>query len=183
MRLIAGRFRGRALASPRDRRVRPTTDRMRETLFNLLAHGLPLALDGARVADLYAGTGALGLEALSRGAVHVTFVENHPAALTLLNENIKTLGVTSEVRVMRTDAQRLPPAPAPFDLVFLDPPYGQNLVAPTIDSLEQAGWIDPGSIIVIECEESLTPAFEGLIPLKERIMGAARITIFEVEKT
>lgn len=183
MRLIAGRFRGRALASPRDRRIRPTTDRMRETLFNLLAHGLPLDLEGARVADLYAGTGALGLEALSRGASHVTFVENHAASLALLNQNIQTLNVADEVRVIRTDARRLSPVPAPFDLLFLDPPYGQDLIAPTVDSLKQAGWVQPGSIIVIESEEGLTPAFEGFAPLKERVMGAARITIFEVEES
>jgi len=155
---------------------------MRETLFNLLAHGLPLDLKGARVADLYAGTGALGFEALSRGAAHVTFVEHHPASLKLLNENINALNVANEVRVLRSDARRLSAVPAPFDLLFLDPPYEQGLVAPTIDSLKQAGWLHPGSIIVIESEESLTPEFEGLIALKERVIGAARITIFEVEE-
>ncbi len=180
MRIIAGRFRGRRLAAPDDARIRPTTDRMRETLYNLLAHGVSLTFEGARVADLYAGTGALGLEALSRGAAYVTFVENHPASLRLLADNIRMLGVADETQVLRCDARRLPAAKQPFDLVFLDPPYGQDLIAPTVRTLRKEGWLRPGSIVVAESEAALEPAFDGFGMLKTRTMGAARITIFEV---
>lgn len=181
MRIIAGRFGGRRLAAPRDARVRPTTDRMRETLFNLLAHGTPVDLEGVRVADLYAGTGALGLEALSRGATHAAFVENHPASLALLGQNIRDLGVTAETEVLRRDARKLGNASAPFDLVFLDPPYNRDLLPPAIDALREGGWLKPGAIVVAETETGLEPAFEGFSALKSRVMGSARITVFEVE--
>lgn len=180
MRIIGGQMRGRPLAPPRSGRVRPTTDRMRETLFNLLTHGAPLDLEGARVADVFAGTGALGLEALSRGAAHVTFVDNDAASLAILNENIDRLDVRDLSRVLRQDARRLSPTDTPFDLLFLDPPYGKGLVAPTLAALKTGGWIRPGSIVVIETEAELGLAFDSLTLLKERVMGQARIGIFEV---
>lgn len=180
MRIIGGQMRGRPLAAPRNARVRPTTDRMRETLFNLLMHGAPIDLEGARVADIFAGTGALGLEALSRGAAHVTFVDSDAASLTILNENIDRLDVRASTRVLRQDARRLGPTDTPFDLLFLDPPYARGLVAPTLAVLKAGDWFGPGSVVVIETEAELDPSCDSLTLLKERVMGQARIGIFEV---
>ncbi|HMR62222.1 RsmD family RNA methyltransferase, partial [Amaricoccus sp.] len=135
MRIIAGRHRGRPLAAlgggDPAAQLRPTSDRVRESLFNLLAHGpygTPSPPEGRRVLDLFAGTGALGLEALSRGAAQATFVENGAKALGLLRENIARLGAGEATRLLATDATRLGSCPeAPFDLVFLDPPYRRGL--------------------------------------------------------
>ncbi|RMF11722.1 MAG: 16S rRNA (guanine(966)-N(2))-methyltransferase RsmD, partial [Alphaproteobacteria bacterium] len=165
MRIIAGRFKGRRLFAPRSDRIRPTTDRMRETLFNLLTHGIGFPFDGARAADIFAGTGALGLEALSRGASHVTFVENHPASLALLADNVRALECETSARILRQDARRLPTARDPFDLVFLDPPYNRDLLAPAIVALQTRGWLKPGSIVVAETEAGYQPAFAGFTML------------------
>lgn len=150
MRIIAGRHRGRKLTPPSGERVRPTTDRLRESLFNILAHRPEFSFHGARVADLFAGTGALGLEAASRGAAHVVFVENHPASLDLIRENITSLHETGNCRVIAGDARRLPKSEAAFDLVFLDPPYGKDLLPPALLSLVASGWLKSGSLIVAE---------------------------------
>ena len=160
MRIVGGRFRGRRLASPATRAIRPTTDRLRERLFNMIAHGPYPALAGARVADLFAGTGALGLEALSRGAAHVHFVDRSAAALALIRHTIADLDVADRCTVQRGDARRLPPADAPFDIVFLDPPYGRGLAADALASLDDHGWLRPGSLIVIE-QETAGPVTPG----------------------
>src|SRR5882757_11539601 len=129
MRIVGGRLRGRTLAAPKSQNVRPTSDRLRESLFNILLHAYGDPVSGARVLDLFAGTGALGLEALSRGAVFALFVDDGADARALLRENVEALGLGGATRVFRRDAVKLGDSHpiAPFSLVFLDPPYGQGL--------------------------------------------------------
>mgnify|MGYP001814899520 CR=1 FL=1 len=153
MRIIAGRFRGTALASvgkgDAGAHLRPTTDRVRESLFNVLNnYDLP---EGARVLDLFAGTGALGLEALSRGAVHVAFVDDGRVAQRLIGQNIAKLGVRDQTEVIRRDARKLPGRTgAPFDLVFLDPPYGKTLGERALLSAQEGGWLTEDAFVVWE---------------------------------
>ena len=129
MRIVGGRFRGHALKGPSSDAIRPTSDRLRETVFNILAHGYDDAVAGARVLDLFAGTGAMGLEALSRGAAFALFVDDGAAARGLIRENVEALGAGGQSRLFRRDATRMGPAGPnePFSLVFCDPPYGQGL--------------------------------------------------------
>lgn len=153
MRIVAGKFRGRALASPDGRSVRPTLDRVRESAFNILAHGVAgFEMSGARVIDLFAGSGALGLEAMSRGAGYCLFVESDAEARALIRRNVETLGLTGETRIFRRDATDLGPigAMAPFNLAFLDPPYGQGLGESALASLTSGGWLAPDAICVLE---------------------------------
>ena len=153
MRIVAGRFRGRAIASPQDETVRPTSDRVREALFNILEHGIEgFSLSGARVIDLFAGTGALGLEALSRGAAFCLFVDESVAARALIRTNIELFQLTGATRIFRRDATDMGPAGsvAPFALAFLDPPYGKGLVERALTSLGDGGWLLPGAVTVLE---------------------------------
>lgn len=178
MRVIAGRFRGRPLTPPADMRLRPTADRVRESLFNMLAHGLGLEWEGARVADLFAGTGALGIEALSRGAAHATFVDNHTASIALVRQNLAYLGIKNEAAVLKADATRLPPAADPYDLLFLDPPYGRDLVPATIACLEAGGWLRPGALVVVESSAADRPELPASLAMeKERTVGDTRLVI------
>lgn len=154
MRIIAGRFGGRKLTpvgkGDAAAHLRPTTDRVREALFSALEggrYGDPI--EDAHVLDLFAGTGALGLEALSRGAAHVTFVENGRKSLSLLQANIALLGA-EDTRILKTDATRLPLATTPATLVFLDPPYGKNLGQKALEAAHASGWIAPGALVVWE---------------------------------
>lgn len=149
-RIIAGRFRGRRLEVPKGRTVRPTTDRMRERVFSMLMHGKYGDLHGARVADLFAGTGALGLEALSRGAEHVTFVEKAPTSVACLRANIKALQAEVETNVLTVTARSLPTVGDPYDFIFMDPPYKEGLVRPTLDKLLEAGWTTEDTTIICE---------------------------------
>lgn len=156
MRIVGGTLRGRKLAAPRHDGLRPTSDRVRESVFNILAHGVAdLTLAGARVIDLFAGTGALGLEAISRGAGYCLFVEDDAAARALIRENIEALGLTGVTRIFRRDAADLGPhgTMAPFDIAFLDPPYGKGLATRALVSLLDGGWLKPGAIVVIEERE------------------------------
>lgn len=152
MRIIAGRFRGHVLKTPKTYSVRPTSDRLRETLFNVLAHSYGDPVDGARVLDLFAGTGALGLEALSRGAAFALFIEDGVEARGLLRGNVEALGVAGTSRIFRRDATRLGPAAPnePFSLVFADPPYGKALGEKALASLRDGGWLTPDALIVVE---------------------------------
>lgn len=153
MRIVAGRFRGRTLHAPRGTETRPTADRVRQAIFNVLAHGVPGArLPGARVLDLFAGTGAMGLEALSRGATFCLFVEENAEARAAIRRNVETMGLTGASRIWRRDATRLGAAGrmAPFDLVFLDPPYGRGLGEAALPGLLDGGWVAPDGIIVLE---------------------------------
>ncbi|MGQ0457846.1 MAG: 16S rRNA (guanine(966)-N(2))-methyltransferase RsmD [Hyphomicrobium sp.] len=153
MRIVAGKFRGRALATPADTAVRPTSDRVRESIFNILAHGVDdFDLSSARVIDLFAGTGALGLEAMSRGAAYCLFVEEAPEARALIRANVEAFGLAGETRIFRRDATDLGSigTMAPFNLAFLDPPYGKGLGEKAMTSLGSGGWLAPGAICVLE---------------------------------
>jgi 16S rRNA (guanine966-N2)-methyltransferase len=153
MRIVAGKFRGRALAAPGDQSIRPTSDRVRESVFNILAHGFDdVSMNGARVIDLFAGTGALGLEAMSRGAAFCLFVEDAAAARGLIRSNVESFGLTGETRLFRRDATDLGPVGtmAPFSIAFLDPPYGKSLGDRTLQSLADGHWLIPGALIVLE---------------------------------
>jgi 16S rRNA (guanine966-N2)-methyltransferase len=153
MRIVGGRFRGRPLASPKHEGLRPTADRVRESLFNILEHGIEdFALAGARVIDLFAGTGALGFEALSRGAAFCLFVEEDPEARALIRANIEALALTGPTRIFRRNATDLGPAGtmAPFHLAFLDPPYGRRFGERALSSLAEGGWLEPRALAVLE---------------------------------
>jgi 16S rRNA (guanine966-N2)-methyltransferase len=152
MRVVGGRLRGRALAGPKSLAIRPTADRLRESLFNILAHAFDDPVTGARVLDLFAGTGALGIEALSRGAAFTLFVDEGAEARALLRENATTLGLGGTSKIFRRDATKLgEPTPlAPFSLAFLDPPYGQGLATAALNSARTGGWLTPDAVIVVE---------------------------------
>ncbi len=195
MRVVAGRLKGRRLVAPPARAgardtpdgadIRPTSDKARQAVFNIIAHGslFDRPLEGAVVVDLFAGTGALGIEALSRGAVRCIFVENNRTALAALDINLKTCGLSAaETRVVRSDAAKLPAATERADLVFLDPPYGEALGAPALEALSTRGWLNHGALIVLELgrhDEFASPA--GFTPLDERRYGAARIVFLRFE--
>jgi 16S rRNA (guanine966-N2)-methyltransferase len=159
MRVVGGRLRGRALASPKSRAIRPTADRLRESLFNILVHAFGDPIASARVLDLYAGTGALGIEALSRGAEFTLFVDDGAEARALLRENVAALGLGGVSRIFRRDATRLGPAHPlpPFSLAFLDPPYGQGLAAGALASARDGGWLAADALVVVE--ETAKPQF------------------------
>jgi 16S rRNA (guanine966-N2)-methyltransferase len=152
MRIVGGRLRGRALAAPKSRAIRPTADRLRESLFNILVHAYGDPVTGARVLDLFAGTGALGLEALSRGAAFALFVDDAAEARALLRENIAALGLAGVTRVFRRDAAKLGAAHplAPFSLAFLDPPYGQGLAEQALAGAQAGGWLAHDALVVVE---------------------------------
>ena len=181
MRIVAGQYRGRRLASvgkgDAAAHLRPTTDRVREALFGLLEGGrLGDVLTNAQVLDVFAGTGALGLEALSRGAAHVTFVENGRKAQALLRENIRLLEAGEHVRVLPVDARRLPPAAQSCQLVFLDPPYAKGMGALALTAAQAAGWIAPGALIVWE-EATEQPAPPGFDLIETRRYGDTVLTL------
>ncbi|CAM5771265.1 DNA methyltransferase [Labrys miyagiensis] len=152
MRIIGGQFRGKHLATPKSDAIRPTSDRLRETLFNILAHGYDDPVRDARVIDLFAGTGALGFEALSRGARFVTFVDEGTEARGLIRTNIEAMSLGGRTRLFRRDATRLGAiGPGePFSLAFLDPPYGRNLASLALASLTDGGWLTKGALCVVE---------------------------------
>jgi 16S rRNA (guanine966-N2)-methyltransferase len=181
VRIIGGAFRGRRLASlgkgDAAARLRPTPDRVRESLFSVLAgRGLP---GEARVLDLFAGTGALGLEALSRGAQAACFVESGRRALALLRENLALCGVAERAGILTRDARRLGPNPGPaFDLVFLDPPYGRGLGEAALAAALAGGWIAPGATVVWEEGGAVTPP-EALVLADERRYGDTVVRILE----
>src|SRR4051794_32571169 len=152
MRVVGGRLKGCSLVSPASREIRPTADRLRESLFNILVHAYGDPIAGARVLDLFAGTGALGIEAVSRGAGFALFVDNGTEARALLRNNIEALGLGGLTKVFRRDATDLGPAhPVErFSLVFLDPPYGKGLAEKALVSLRNGGWLTPGSMLVVE---------------------------------
>jgi len=192
VRIIAGRHRGRLLAAPPGETVRPTGERAREALFNILAHGKFAAsgpayapvYEGVRVLDAFAGTGAFGLEALSRGADEVVFIENARAALAILRENIAALGETQRARIVSGDATAPPRAAAPCALAFLDPPYGKGLAVPALGALAAAGWLAASALCIVEmaAKERIAPP-AGFISVDERRYGAARLIFLRYEPT
>ncbi|MGE0052694.1 MAG: 16S rRNA (guanine(966)-N(2))-methyltransferase RsmD [Hyphomicrobium sp.] len=175
MRIVAGKFRGRALAAPEHEGLRPTADRVRESIFNILAHGTDdFDLAGARVIDLFAGTGALGLEAMSRGAAYCLFVEDSAQARGLIRQNIEAFGLMGGTRIFRRDACDLGPAGniEPFDLAFLDPPYGKGLAEKSLQSLVQGGWLTDGAICVVEDRIGVPFTIPtGLVDFDQRFWG------------
>jgi 16S rRNA (guanine966-N2)-methyltransferase len=152
MRIIGGRLRGRALAAPKSQAIRPTADRLREALFNILAHAYDDPVNGARVLDLFAGTGALGLEAVSRGAAFALFIDDGAEARALLRENVAALGLGGATRIFRRDATKLGAAHPvePFSLVFVDPPYGKGLAERALISARDGGWLTPAALVIVE---------------------------------
>jgi 16S rRNA (guanine966-N2)-methyltransferase len=183
VRIVGGKHRGRGLDSPPDATVRPTSDRARESLFNILehgklAHGGLSPVRGAQVLDAFCGTGALGLEALSRGAAFATFIDTSAAALRLAQANARKLGETATTRFLQADVTRPPRAGAPCTLAFLDPPYGEGLAAPTLAALAAAGWLADDAIVVVESatrDDLLPPA--GFTKVDERRYGKAKLTL------
>jgi len=152
MRVVGGRLRSRPIAGPKGEGLRPTADRLREALFNILAHAYGDPVAGARVLDLFAGTGALGIEAISRGAAYALFVDEGVEARALLRQNTETLGLGGVTRIFRRDATRLGPAHPlePFSLAFLDPPYGKGLAEKALTSARDGGWLKPHALVVVE---------------------------------
>lgn len=186
MRIVGGKHRGRRIEAPQGQDVRPTSDRAREALFNILIHGHLSAdgtspLPGARVLDAFAGSGALGLEALSRGAGHALFIESDAKACATIRANAKALGETANATVIPGDATKAPPCPgAPVSVIFLDPPYGRDLLEPALAALAARGWIANGAICVVELAindgVTLPPAFT---LLDDRNYGKARLLILK----
>lgn len=173
---------GRQLAAPGDKNVRPTSDRTRQAIFNMLAHrdfGIGFSLQDAAVADLFAGTGALGIEALSHGARFCLFVDDNAASRALVRANIENLGLTGVTKIWRRDATDLDPlnsgSGAPFDLVFLDPPYHRDLVAPCLAALLGGGWLAPHALAVVETAADETFAAPGFTVLESRDYGETKI--------
>lgn len=184
MRIVAGEFKGRKILAPEGKNTRPTTDRVRESVFNLLAHNPDIpTVEGARVIDLFAGSGALGFEAMSRGAVFCLFVEIAAGARGIIRSNIESFQLFGNTRIHRRSATDLGPKPngvgEPFDLVFIDPPYGQELVAPALRQLEMGGWIKDGAIAIIETgmEEELNIETWSLVT--EREYGETRVAVYQ----
>jgi 16S rRNA (guanine966-N2)-methyltransferase len=174
VRIVGGDFRGRALAAPRSSAIRPTSDRTREAVFNVIAHRYPEKLEGRRVLDLFAGTGALGLEALSRGAAFCVFIEESAEGRGLIRDNVEAFGLQGRTKIFRRDAKRLGGVGtlSPFDLVFADPPYGKGLAEPTLRSAKEGAWLAPGALIVLE--EAASAPFapgDGFVIADERHYG------------
>ncbi|GJD30701.1 Ribosomal RNA small subunit methyltransferase D [Methylobacterium adhaesivum] len=174
MRIVGGDQRGRRLATPKTDVIRPTSDRLREALFNVLTHAYDDTVVGARVLDLFAGTGALSFEALSRGAAYALLVDEGAEARGLIRENIEAFGAEGRTRLFRRDATRLGPVgtSGTFGLVFCDPPYGRDLAPPALASAAAGGWLLPGALVVVEETASvvvtLPPGFEAL---ERRVYG------------
>ncbi|MBM3546164.1 MAG: 16S rRNA (guanine(966)-N(2))-methyltransferase RsmD [Alphaproteobacteria bacterium] len=181
MRVVGGSLRRRALVAPEGRDVRPTSDRARQALFNILEHHETQPLAEARVLDVFAGSGALGIEALSRGAAHCTFVENLGTALVAIRVNLSTLGLSGKATVLGRDAQHPGNASGlhlPATLVLLDPPYRSGLAGPTLTALRDGGWIGSGALVSVEvaAKEDMDPP-DGFSTVDERRYGAARLVL------
>jgi 16S rRNA (guanine966-N2)-methyltransferase len=176
MRIIAGKWRGRPLVAPKGDTTRPTADRTRETLFSMLYSRLG-TFEGLAVADLFAGSGAMGMEALSRGAAHCLFVEQEAAAIDAINANARALGAGPEIDIRRMSVMALGAAPKPIDLLLLDPPYGTGAGAVALDKLARLGWIAPGGWASIETARAETPVVAGFAVEAERNVGKARLTL------
>ncbi len=178
MRIVGGRFRGRSLAGPRSDAIRPTSDRLRETIFNILAHGYDDPVPGARVLDLFAGTGAMGLEALSRGAAFAVLVDEGAQARGLIRENVEALGLGAVARLFKRDATRMGRIERmePFGLAFCDPPYGRDLAPRALASCLQGGWLVPGALVVVEEAQGAEITLpDGIAEIERRDYGETRV--------
>lgn len=181
MRIVGGEFRGRPLATPKSDAIRPTTDRTRESLFNILSHAYGEVLDGTRVLDLFAGTGAVGLEALSRGARAALFVEQSVEGRGLLHSNIESLDVIGRAKIFRRDATALGGIGTmePFHFVFADPPYGAGLGERALDAAARGGWLVDGALAILEERADIQPAaVDGFEPLEVRAFGDTRMHFY-----
>ncbi len=183
MRVVGGRFGGRTLSAPKSQAIRPTADRLREAVFNVLAHAYGDPVAGARVLDLFAGTGAFGIEAMSRGAAFALFVDDGAEARALLRGNVETLGLGGTTKVYRRDATKLGPVSPldPFGLAFLDPPYGAGLAEKALTSARDGGWLTPDALIVVEeaADAGFTPPV-GFDALERRDYGDTQVTFLHV---
>lgn len=177
MRIIAGQWRGRNLVAPPGDATRPTADRVRETLFSMLVSRLG-SFEELRVADFFAGSGALGLEALSRGAAHCTFVEQAPPAIRALRQNIAALHAQQQSDVRAASVLTLGPVKQPLDLIFLDPPYGSGAGGVALDKLQRLGWIGEATWVSLETAHDEEPKVRSVETVAERRVGKARITLF-----
>lgn len=185
MRVVGGKFRGRNIEGPKDDRVRPTSDRVRESIFNVLYHNdfdAGFSLEGARVLDLFAGTGALGIEALSRGAKFCLFVDDHFESRAIIRRNIETMNLTGASKIWRRDVTDMGPmepnAGGPFSLVFADPPYRSEMLAKALLSSLGGGWLSDTAIVVAEMAEDETlGAVAGLDVLDERVYGDTKVVL------
>jgi 16S rRNA (guanine966-N2)-methyltransferase len=182
MRITGGSLGGRRLEAPADDRVRPTSDKTRQAIFNMLAHkdfGIGFSLEGVAVADLFAGTGALGIEALSRGARFCLLVDDHAESRALIRENVEALGLTGVTKIWRRDATDLGPlgagAGGPFGLVFLDPPYKKNLIPAALKSLKEGGWLTQNALLMAETSKGEDIATDGFTLLERRDYGETEI--------
>ncbi len=186
MRIVGGELRGRNLAAPKSQAIRPTTDRTRESLFNILSHGYPEALDDTRMLDLFAGTGAVGMEAISRGCRFALFVEQGVEGRGLIQTNIENLALRGKAKIFRRDATKLGAAGtvAPFDLVFADPPYGKGLGDQALRSAADGGWLVPGGLAILEEEAQADPdPGAGFELLDTRDFGDTRMRFFRYSGT
>jgi 16S rRNA (guanine966-N2)-methyltransferase len=180
MRIVSGKFRGRNLKGPSSNAIRPTSDRLRESIFNILVHAYADPITDARVLDLFAGTGALGLEALSRGAEYALFVEEAAEARALIRTNVESLSLTGATKIYRRDAARLGDMGPmePFDLVFCDPPYGQHLAEKSLLAARDGKWLAPSALVVVE--EAVKAGFktpEGFEEIERRVYDDTEIII------
>jgi 16S rRNA (guanine966-N2)-methyltransferase len=180
MRVIAGEWRARKLVAPTGETTRPTADRTRETLFSMLVSRLG-TFEGLAVADLFAGSGALGIEALSRGAASCIFVEQDPAAIRSLRSNISNLGAEARSDVRASSVMALGPAKAPLDLILLDPPYRSGAGEVALDKLQRLGWIGEATWISLETAFDELPKIKGLEAQADRKVGKARLTLFKLQ--
>ncbi len=179
MRVISGEWRGRKLLAPKGDATRPTADRTRETLFSMLTSRLG-SFEGLVVADLFAGSGALGIEALSRGAASCLFAEQDRDALDVLRGNLSNLGATARADVRAGSVLGLGPAPRAYDLLMLDPPYGTGAASVALDKLHRLGWIGPDSWVSVETGHSETVEVAGFAIDAERKVGKARLTLLRL---
>jgi 16S rRNA (guanine966-N2)-methyltransferase len=185
VRITGGSLRGRNLVAPNNNRIRPTSDRVRQAIFNILLHnhfGRGFSLAGAKVIDLFAGTGALGIEAISHGAAFALFVDDNAESRALIRTNVEAFGLTGVSKIWRRDATDLGPlnkgAGGPFDLVFLDAPYRKGLTENAVASLRDGGWLAPGAVLVAETADGETFAAEGFAALDTRVYGETAVHIF-----
>ena len=181
MRLITGKFKGAKIEAPQGVATRPTSDRVRQALFNVLEHGAPAAdFSGSRVLDLFAGSGALGLEALSRGARFCLFIEEDANARAAIRRNVEALGLTGTTKIWRRDATKLGPAGtiSPFDIIFCDPPYGKDLGGQALAAAVDGGWTTDDTIAVLEERAGTAPAWPApLTEIDRRRYGETEIAI------
>ena len=181
MRIIAGEWRGRPLIAPEGQATRPTSDRAREGLFSMLASRVG-SFEGLRVADLFAGTGALGLEALSRGAVHCTFVDSDRNAAAAIKRNLDAFGAAARGDIRSQAVEYAVPPAVPCDIVFLDPPYATGLAEMATERVCNAGWVAPGGWVSVETAGEKLPLAEGFAVAAERRFGKAHLTLFRRER-